>query len=172
MTQEDAYLEAFDVYSDALYRHAYFRVSDREKAKDLLADAFMKTWDYIRKGNVVDDFRPFLYRTLNRLIIDEYRKKKTESLDALLEDEHVPSGVFEELVDGSLEKLEWELDAKRVPELLEAMPEAYREVVVMRYIDGLMPAEIAEMLGEPVNSVSVRIHRGLQWLVKYVEPQK
>ncbi len=172
MTKEDAYLEAFDLYADALFRHAYFRVSDREKAKDLVSDAFMKTWDYLHKGNTVDDFRPFLYRTINRLIIDEYRKKKTESLDALLEDEHVPSGAFEELIEGSLEKLEWELDAKQVPELLSAMPEAYREVVVMRYLDGLMPAEIADMLGESVNTVSVRIHRGMQWLARYVEGQK
>ncbi len=172
MSQEQAFLEAFDLYADALYRHAYFRVSDREKAKDLVSDTFMKTWDYIRKGGTVDDFRPFLYRTLNRLIIDEYRKKKTESLDALLEDEHVPSGAFEDLIEGSLEKLEWELDAKRVPELLEAMPEAYREVVVMRYLDGLMPAEIADMLNESVNAISVRIHRGLQWLARYVENQR
>jgi RNA polymerase sigma-70 factor (ECF subfamily) len=172
MSQEQAFLEAFDMYADALYRHAYFRISDKERAKDLVSDTFMKTWDYIRKGNDVLDMRPFLYRTLNRVIIDEYRKKKPESLDALLDDQEVPISAFDELVEGSLEKLEWELDAKRVPELLEAMPHSYREVVVMRYIDGLMPAEIAEMLDESVNSVSVRIHRGLQWLTKYVEGKK
>jgi RNA polymerase sigma-70 factor (ECF subfamily) len=118
------------------------------------------------KGRTVDEFRPFLYRTLNRLIIDDYRKKKTESLDAILDEQDVPESAFEELVDGGKEDLEMELDARRVPALLQAMPEQYRDVVIMRHLDGLMPVEIAELLGESVNTISVRIHRGMAWLAK------
>lgn len=166
MDQEKAFLAAFDAYADALYRHGYFRVSDKERAQDLVSDTFARTWDYLAKGNVVEDFRPFLYRTLNHLIIDEYRKKRVESLDQLLDEQDVPESAFHELVEGSLEALELSLDAKRVPELLAEMPEGYREVVVLRYIDGLQPREIAEVLGESVNVVSVRIHRGMTWLQK------
>ncbi len=169
MKQERAFLEAFDTYADALYRHCYFRVSDHERARDLVSDTFTRTWDYLVKGNTVDDFRPFLYRTLNHLIIDEYRKRKTESLDALLGEQEVPEGAFEELVVGGREELERSLDADRVPALLAQMPDSYRRVVVMRYVDGLMPAEIAELLGESVNRVSVRIHRGMAWLAKNVD---
>lgn len=166
MKQEQAFLEAFDKYADALFRHGYFRVSDKERAKDLVSDAFTRTWDYLVKGNTVDDFRPFLYRTLNRLIIDEYRKKRTESLDALLDDLDVPEGAFEELVEGSREELEFTLDAQKIPQMLEEMPQGYRQVIVLRYFDGLMPAEIADILGESVNTISVRIHRGVAWLAK------
>lgn len=166
MKQEKAYLEAFDEYADVLYRHAFFRVSDTERAKDIVADTFMRTWDYIGKGNTVDNFRPFLYRTLNHLIIDEYRKKKTESLDAILDDYDVPDGAFQELIEGSLEEVEFTLDAKRIPLLLDQMPKKYQEVVMLRFVDGLLPAEIATVLGEEVNTVSVRIHRGVTWLRK------
>jgi RNA polymerase sigma-70 factor (ECF subfamily) len=169
MKQEQAFLEAFDSYADALYRHCYFRVSDPERARDIVSDTFTRTWDYLVKGNTVDEFKPFLYRTLNHLIIDEYRKKKTESLDALLDEQAVPIGAFEELVEGSREATEMALDAKRIPELLAQMPEAYRVVVIMRYLDGLMPAEIADLLHESVNTVSVRIHRGMAWLTKYAD---
>lgn len=164
MKQEKAYLEAFEEYADVLYRHSYFRVSDPERARDLVSDTFTRTWDYLVKGNTIDSFRPFLYRTLNRLIIDEYRRKKTESLDGLLDDKNMPEGAFEELMEGSREETELTLDAKRIPFLLEHMPAKHREVVVMRFLDGLMPAEIAELLDIPVNTVSVRIHRGVAWL--------
>jgi len=167
MTQEKAFLEAFDNYADALYRHAFFRISDKEHAQDLMSEAFTKTWDYMTKGNEINDFRPFLYRTLNRLIIDEYRKKKTESLEKLLDDQEVPVSAFDELVDGDRDDFEMKLDATRVHEMLAEMPHSYREVVVMRFIDGLMPAEIADALEDSVNNVSVKIHRGLQWLQKY-----
>ncbi len=166
MSQKRAYLEAFDKYADALYRHCYFRVSDSERAKDIVSDAFTKTWDYLVKGNEIKKFRPFLYQTLNRLIIDEYRKRKTESLDAILDDENVPDGVFEELVHDGRDEIEINVDSKNIPILLKQMPLKYREAVVMRYVDGLMPSEIAEILNEHVNTISVRIHRGIAWLTK------
>ncbi len=169
MKHEKAYLEAFDKYADALYRHCYFRVSDPERAKDIVSDVFTKTWDYLVKGNTVENYKPFLYRTLNHLIIDEYRKKKTESLDALLDESEVPEGAFAELVEGSREELEFSIDARDVPRLIEKMPDTHREVIVMRFVDGLMPREIAEVLGVPVNTISVRIHRGIAWLSENVD---
>ena len=169
MKQEQAYLEAFDEYADALYRHCFFRVSDPERAKDIVSDTFTKTWDYLVKGNTIEKYKPFLYRTLNHLIIDEYRKKKTDSLDALLDESDVPEGAFEELVSGSREEVEFAIDAKDIPLLIEKMPEGHREVILLRYMDGLMPKEIAAILEIPVNTVSVRIHRGVTWLEENVD---
>ncbi len=171
MSQRDQFLQAFEDLAGALFRHGFFRVGDRELARDLVQDTFTKTWDYLGKGNTIDEFKPFLFRTLNNLIIDEYRKKKTESLDALLESD-VPLGAFEELKSGGLLELEIELDAKRLHTSVAAMPEQYRTVVVMRYIDGLSPQEIAKMLDENVNVISVRIHRGIAWLRKQAELER
>jgi len=164
--QEKEFLEAFDNHADALYRHCFFRVSDPETARDIVSETFTRTWDYLVKGKTVEDFRPFLYRTLNHLIIDEYRKRSAESLDSLLEEFEVPESSFEELVEGSREDVEFALDAQRVPELLAEIPAQYRDVVVMRYMDGLSPAEIADITGLAVNTVSVRIHRGVALLAK------
>jgi len=165
-TQEQQYLQAFDQYSDDLFRHCYFRVSDRERALDLVQDTFTKVWDYIAQGGTIDQFRPFLYRTLNNLIIDEYRKKKMTSLDALLEEETVTEGSFQDLQTGGLKELEGKLDATRFVSELDAMPPQYRQMVVMRYFDELTPKEIAAITGESENVISVRIHRGLEWLRK------
>ena len=81
---ESAYLAAFEENADALFRHASYRVSDRERARDLTQDTFLKTWDYLSGGGEIRNFKSFLYRTMHNLIIDEYRKKKSSSLDALL----------------------------------------------------------------------------------------
>ena len=42
--------KAYDLYADAIFRHCYLRVSDRELAKDLMQEAFMKTWEYLASG--------------------------------------------------------------------------------------------------------------------------
>lgn len=169
--QEKAFLEAFDRHADALYRHCFFRVSDPEVARDIVSETFTKTWDYLVKGNTIENMRPFLYRTLNHLIIDEYRKKSADSLDALIDEQGVPESAFEELVQGSRDDFEFALDAQRVHTLLAQLPEQYREVVVMRYIDGLSPAEIAELVNESVNAISVRIHRGIALLSRQAKQQ-
>ena len=171
MGDEERFLSAFENYADQLFRHVSFRISDRERAKDLVQDAFMKTWDYVGKGNKVEDYRAFLYRTLNNLIIDEYRKRSHDSLDAILEAETVSEGSFSELVVEGRESVEIQIDARATAELLAEMPEQYRVVVVMRFIDGLSPKEIAETLGDNVNAISVRIHRGVGWLKKRIETQ-
>src|SRR5580693_6960055 len=81
----DAFKNAFETYGDELFRHAFMRVSDREKALDLVQECFMRSMDYARKGGDIREMRPFLYRTLRHLIIDEYRRHKAVSLEAMAE---------------------------------------------------------------------------------------
>lgn len=167
--QEERFLQAFEEYSDALFRHASLRVSDRERAIDLVHDTFTKTWSYVRSGYEIENFRPFLYKVLNNLIIDEYRRRKENSLDALLEQEGVSEGSFDELVEDSVESLAATLDGRRAFDLIDTLPDKYKEVLILRFIDGLGPKEIAELVEESENVVSVRLHRGLKALRETIE---
>ena len=162
---EDAYLEAFDTYADALFRHASSRLSDRERARDVTQDTFTRAWDYLVAGNEIRQWRSFLYRVLNNLIIDEYRRKKEVSLDALLENE----GASEALTaSGSRRESEEALDKtfaiEQLRMLLRTLPEPHQSVLVLRYIDGLTPGEIAGTLEISENAVAVRIHRATERL--------
>ncbi len=166
---EARFLEAFDEYNDALFRHATLRINNRERATDLVHDTYTKVWGYIRKGYEIDSFRPFLYKVLNNLIIDEYRKKKDSSLDALFEQEGVDEGSFAELTESSVESLAATIDGRKAFELLEEVPDQYREVIILRFVDGLGPKEISVLIEETENVVSVRLHRGLRILRRKIE---
>src|SRR5882672_2885848 len=78
----DTFTEGFERYSDELFRHCMLRLSDRERALELTQEAFLRAFEYSQK-NEIRELRPFLYRTLRHLIIDEYRKHKTVSLEAM-----------------------------------------------------------------------------------------
>ncbi len=162
--REERFLKAFDEYHDALFRHASYRLSDRERAIEVVHDTFTKVWSYLRSGYEIDSYKSFLYKVLNNLVIDEYRRRKEQSLDALLEQEGVSEGSFADLQEGGLDELTFTLDAERALDLLPDLPVAYREVIVMRFIDGLGPKEISELIEESENVVSVRIHRALRLL--------
>ncbi len=166
---ETRFLKAFDEYNDALFRHAFLRISDREKAVDLVHDAFTKVWSYVREGYEIDSFRPFLYKVLNNLIIDEYRRRKESSLDALLEREGVDEGSFDDLAESTVEVLAATIDGRKAFELLEELPDQYREVIIYRFVDQLGPSEISELIEESENVISVRIYRALKILRTKIE---
>jgi RNA polymerase sigma-70 factor, ECF subfamily len=163
--EEKAFLEAFEAHSDALFRHAFFRLSDRERAYDLAQDTFLKAWDYVASGGEVRQYKSFLYRILHNLIIDEYRKKKSYSLDEMLENETVAAAVEAEMSEGSVRETEENLDesilVEKVLSHIPELPDTYRIALTLRFVDGLSTGEIAETIGESENVVSVRIHRGV-----------
>ncbi len=169
---EERFLKAFEEYSDALFRHAFLRISDRERAVDVVHDTYTKVWTYVRNGHEVESFRPFLYKVLNNLIIDEYRKKKEASLDALLEIDGVDEGSFTDLTSNTVESLAATLDGKQVFGLVDLLPDVYREVIILRFVDDLGPKEISNLIEETENVVSVRLHRALRLLRKAVEEKE
>lgn len=158
MNTETQFLKAFDDYAGALFRHCFFRVSDRDTAKDLVQDTFMRAWDHARNEKEVRDYRAFLYRIANNLITDFYRKKKAVSLEELGDKEK------NTLFYDERKTREIEGDVSRVLLEIKKLPEEYQKVVTMRYVDELSPKEIAAILEESENAVSVRIHRGVEKL--------
>lgn len=169
---QERFLKAFEEYSDALFRHAFLRISDRERAIDVVHDTYTKVWAYLRKGHEIEAFRPFLYKVLNNLIIDEYRKTKEASLDALLEIDGVDEGSFDELSSNTVESLAATLDGKKVFGLVETLPDVYKEVIILRFVDELGPKEISLLIEETENVVSVRLHRALKLLREMVETKE
>lgn len=162
---EQAFLEAFEAHADALFRHAYFRLSDRDRAHDLAQETFLRAWDYIAGGGTVTAYKSFLYRILHNLIIDEYRRKKSRSLDELLDDETKAPAIEALMAEGGLAQREQEFDdaalAGKIRERIADLPENYRAVLMLRFMDGLTTGEIAGLIGATENVVSVRIHRGI-----------
>lgn len=154
---EQEFLAAYDQYADAIFRHCYFRVFDRERGKDLMQETFMRAWQYLSKGEEVLNMRAFLYRIANNLIIDESRKKREASLDKLQEEGFDPG------IDDT-DKMINHIEHSRVVHTMQQLDDHYRDVLVMRYMNGLSPAEIADATGESANTVSVRIYRGLKQL--------
>lgn len=165
------FADGFERYSDELFRHASLRLRDRDRAVELTQECFLKAWDYAQKGEDIRELRPFLYRTLRHLIIDEYRRKKATSLEAMVE--NVEGAEVGDLLppdeSNTLEAAVERFDGKRALRALQELPDAYKETLTLRYVDGLSPREIGEIVGETENAVSVRIHRGLKKLRAMLE---
>lgn len=156
---KNLFLHTYEESADAIYRFCFFRVSDKELAEDLVQETFTRSWLYISEGKEVQNMRAFLYQTARNLIIDHFRKKKSGSLDALV-DEGVQ---FEELdmSDSEEHMVDVRYTFEKIQPLLNKLDDTYREVLILRYVEDLGPKEISALLGESENVISVRINRAM-----------
>jgi RNA polymerase sigma factor (sigma-70 family) len=150
---ETVFMEAFDAYSDAIFRFCVVKVSDVERAEDMTQEVFTRFWLYVKDEKEITNTRAFLYTIANNLAKDWYKRKKSESLDVHL--------------DAGLALQSGEQGAQVLSEYNEAltamsdMEERDKEVLYLRFVEGYEPKQIAEILGETANNVSVRLNRAM-----------
>lgn len=161
---QKTFLEAFNTYSDALFRFCFFKLNDRELAVDLMQETFTKTWMLASKDNFqIHNMKAVLYKIAGNLIIDEYRRRGRRGITASLDVLHEEG--FDPFFDDT-ESLHNILDGKEAILLIAKIREPYGEAVFMRYVQDLTLAEISEITGESENTISVRVHRGISILKK------
>jgi len=149
---------------DSLYRLALRLTTDPSRAEDLVQDTVLKafrSWQRFQPGT---NIRSWLFTILRNTFINDYRRRKREpiamDLDAVepraafraAQDEDPEGTFFAQIVDVKV------LDA------IDALPEEFREVLVLSDIENLSYAEIAEVLGVPVGTVKSRLFRARRQL--------
>lgn len=160
-----AFGELYDLFVDRVYRFIYFRVDKREDAEDLTEQIFVKALeklpDYEEKGL---PFEAWLFRVARNAVIDFYRTRKIHVPLQKAAEVESSAPTPEEIAEHSLTK-EW------IMEKLRRLPDNYREVLVMTYLEELSHEEISLILGKPVAHVRVLQSRALAALRQKINGQ-
>lgn len=148
---EKQFVSLYDQYADAIFRFCFFKTGDREIAKDLTQDVFIKVFNHLTKDESVTNEKAFVYTIAKNVVIDFWRKKTSVHESELPEGfmQSVPSNLRTDLLAEYTSFLS----------LLDKLQPEDREVILLRYIDDLSGKEMAEILGERENTVLVRISR-------------
>jgi RNA polymerase sigma-70 factor, ECF subfamily len=157
-SMQDAYLKAYEEHADSIFRFCLYKTSQRELAKDLAQDVFIRAWDYVITEKKIDNFKALFFRIANNLVIDHYRRKKEGSLDELIEAGFDPTSGDETTRLGS------RIDSREVLKVLDQLEEPYRDIIVLRFIEDMAVKDIAVLYKERENNISVKIYRALNQL--------
>ena len=152
----------YQTEADAIFRFCIIRTSRREVALDLVQDTFLRLWAAINNGQEIDNHRAFLFTIARNLIIDWYRKKKPDSLEALLEDIDADNSML--MADDDKRGHEMNAEGRFLIAKIQELEPQYRQPVFLRFVEGLSPGEIGKIMGISVNAASVRVNRGLEKL--------
>ncbi|ASA97338.1 MULTISPECIES: RNA polymerase sigma factor SigW [Anoxybacillus] len=168
---QSAFADIVEMYKDKIYQLCYRMLGNRHEAEDAAQEAFIRAYVNIHTYDPTMKFSSWLYRIATNLSIDRMRKKKPDVyLDAEVSGTDGLT-MYSQLADkgtspeDALESLELQ---KMVQEAILKLPEKYRTVIVLKYIDELSLQEISDILNLPIGTVKTRIHRGREALRKHL----
>lgn len=163
----------FSTYHDRLYRYVLSLVHNPAEAEDLTQDSFLRAYthrDSLRDPNAV---RGWLYRIATRVCLDRLRQRTVPvSLDPVsLENEEYarPIDSVPSQSPSALEIAEREETGACVQRCLDFLSDSYRAVILLHEAHFLTAPEIAELLGESVGTVKIRLHRARRKLQEIMQ---
>lgn len=147
----------YDRYAPELFRYIYHRLGAKHLAEDLTAEVFVRVLGVKRAP---DDWRAYLYRIAHNLVIDSLRKHPHilfEADESIADDRNDP-----------VERAEISDEQRRLRQAISRLTPEQQQVVVLKFIEEMSNAQVAQILDKPEGAIKALQHRALtnlrEWL--------
>jgi RNA polymerase sigma-70 factor, ECF subfamily len=161
--------DAFGLLAERYFRMisvlAYQKTGHRADAEDIVQEALVRAFRALPDLRDPRKFASWLYNITLKLCIDWSRRRERRGSPMSLEEEtlsHKESGRFpraHQPVGQSLENAE---EHGRVITAVTGLPDKYRIVMTLRYVEKMSYKQISEHLGEPTGTIANRLHRAMK----------
>ena len=166
--------ELFSPILSMAYGTAVRLTRDRIEAEDLIQDAALLAYRAFASFQPGTNFKAWFFRILTNAFYSRHRKDKHERANISAEDlpalflytKTAEAGLHSQESDPASALMD-KLDSEQVGAALEELPEEYRLVATLYFIEDFSYQQIAEVLGCPVGTVRSRLHRGRRMLQRH-----
>lgn len=158
-----AFEELIERHQQKAYHIAFGFARDREEAKDLSQEAFLKAFSYLKNFDGRSSFYTWFYRIVVNVCLDYKRRTKRgpagefdESVENQIEPSHTPSQPLapeQHVLAGQM--------SREVAAALEKLPAKQRMAFILKNNQGLSIREIAETMETAEGTVKVHLHRAV-----------
>lgn len=155
-------------YEDKVYRLAFRFVRNESEAKEILQDTFLAIWRKLDTFKGDAQFSSWVYRVAANAALMRLRSQRRHPE---ISTEDLPAGYLDQQQYGQMlspgenwaRRPDDELQSgelrRHIQAAVDALPDIYRTVFLVRDVEGLSTEETAEMLGISVPTVKTRLHR-------------
>jgi RNA polymerase sigma factor (sigma-70 family) len=151
----------------AMYNFAYRLTLDRDDAKDLVQDTYMKAFRFIESFQTGTNAKAWLFRILKNSFINDYRKKSKEpnkvdyqEVETYYNSEDVNRQITADLRVESLK----DMIGDEISNALNSLEVDFKTVIILCDLEGFKYEEMAKILDIPIGTVRSRLHRARQLL--------
>jgi RNA polymerase sigma-70 factor, ECF subfamily len=155
----------FNEYNQDIFRYAYFLINNRDQAKDILQDTFIRAYNHY-DSFTGDNIKSWLFRIARNLSIDYIRKNKPI---AYYMDQIIP---LKGTVKSPEELIMLNETERHLYFCLNKLKRSYRDVIILRKIKEFSTSDTAQILGWSDSKVKVQLQRGLKALKKVLEEEE
>jgi RNA polymerase sigma-70 factor, ECF subfamily len=150
--KEQTFTKNYEVYKNKIYTYFLYRVNfSKEVAEDLTAEVFLKAFMNLES---FDDSRPFqswIYAISHNHLLNHYRSSnRTVELTA----------AYDVAVEFK-KRLEASIDLEKIIDKIYELDDYYREILLLRFVDGLDNKEIATLLNKEEGAIRTQLSRAL-----------
>ena len=156
--------EVFSRYLDPVYRFVYSRVGNREDAEDLTSEVFLKASRQLDSSRSEASVAQWLFTVARTVLADHWRRYYRSGTVLPLDE-----GRAGNIPDEEAPAVPSERSEQLVERVLAALPERYRRVLELRFLQGYSIQETAEEIGVTPENVKVIQHRALAKAVQVSE---
>ncbi|MFA6193305.1 MAG: sigma-70 family RNA polymerase sigma factor [Parcubacteria group bacterium] len=159
---DEAFAEIVKIYLEQVYNFVFRLAGDRDAVEDLTQETFVKAWKNLKRFDQKRSFRTWLFTIAKNTAFDWLKKKKEIPFSTFTDEEG--ESWLENIADENIlpdEILERKNIAEELDKILQKLPPHYRAILLLHYREGFSLHEIAEILGEPYNTIKSRHQRGL-----------
>ena len=154
----EAFSLVFERFQDKVFRLAYSMLRNETQAEDLTQEVFVKIWKHLPGYHAGASLSTWIYAITRNTCLTELKKRAARPTVSL----HAPE--MEEGIDrmASLSTTDREAGVGMdVQALLAELPEKYRQVIVLFYLEQKAYEEVADLLGLPLGTVKTRLRTAL-----------
>jgi RNA polymerase sigma-70 factor (ECF subfamily) len=157
---QEALASIYNAFSSALFRYAYRLLGDPEAAEDIVSETFYRFLRSIGAGGGPQNhLKAYLYRVVHNLIMDRYRRNPITEVDFHSEIQNLADGLEDPAYQAELS-----IEKQAVRRNLWKLTDDQRQVIVLKYLEGLSNQEVSEIMGKPIGAIKSLQHRGLNSL--------
>lgn len=151
---------------DALYRTALRMTRNAADAEDLVQETYLRAFRSLHQFTEGTNLRAWLFRILTNAYINDYRRRQRRPSSASLDDieefylyDHLVDSGVQPGVERPEDVVLGRLSVDSVIQAIEALPEEFRQVVLLADVEGFSYREIASIVDIPIGTVMSRLYR-------------
>lgn len=163
-----AFEPLFMRHKDAIYAMLVKRATNIDDVEDLLQEAFMKAFVNIDRYNADYDFGAWICTIAKNTFVDFNRSRRSKALNPETNLPLEGGSAAQAAAPSPEESIINAQQRAQIERYIAALPEDYRRLFTMRFLEEYTYEEIAEALQMKLNTVKTRIHRVRAMMCKLI----
>lgn len=160
---QEAFAELVRRYEKQIFSLAYRLIGDYDEAADLAQEAFLRIYQMIHRYDPEKKFFSWMYRVAQNTCLNARERRPNNVVPVERAEEYFGDTAAGEAAEPEKDYLNREI-RRNIDRAISELPDNYRDIIYLRYIEDLSYQQIADALSLPVSTIETRLFRGRKLL--------